>query len=325
MSGSIQTTPSEPEWLSQASRFQEFLSLHWGVPSGHADTVGAGGMIDTMKPSFHVPRWVPAAGIAVPLALGATAMAQATTGQYSSASGAQCAPPPHRPPGGAHRPGPGRGGWVGTVEQISGGTFTLAAGAQTYGVETSSTTIYTWGRGWDATRSALTAGESVAVTGALSGSQITAKQVQIRLPGVQGRVTAVQSRDIDIEEASGRTATVEVPTTPMVSVGQVVQAVGTWERDTLRTSAWRVVPAHVDGTVVAVSSGQATLQLPSGQRVTLTWTSGTTFRAGPGQSASASNLAVGEHVHAMGQWHGTTFEASEVDVRPAPPVTPNVS
>lgn len=275
-----------------------------------------------MDRRIPIPRWLLPLSLLAPLVLGTTVFAQtsSTAGHSAASTSLQCPPLP-RPPKGRLHPGPGPHGWTGTVSNVSTNAFSLVFGSVTYHVETSSTTQYEWAPGWPANASALANGEPVLVQGSRTNSQVAATHVVIQLPRVQGQVTALQGDTLTVQEPSGRTATLALSTSPTVQIGQTVQAVGTWSQDTLSVRAWRVLPAHLDGVIQALALGQnrMTVADPTGHAVTVVWQSTTIFHRGPHLSANASELAVGESIHATGQWGGGAFEASTIQLPPPPP------
>ena len=280
-------------------------------------------------------------GLALGVAASIAVSVAAATGIASAASGtttvsATYAPPPPPLPGPGPRGGPGRGplgalgpggpergpGLVGAIASVASGSFTLTARGTTYMVDLGSSTSYDVAPGLAASASDLAAGEHVAVLGSTSGRTVTATTVYIQLSQYRGTVTAVGGDALSIQQPSGRTGTMDVSGTPEVSVGQQVQGFGTWRGDTLTAKAWRVLPDHVGGTVASVSGDSAKVTEPGGSIVTVTWTSSTTFGAGPNRSASASAVVAGAHIQAQGQLSGGVLAATRIDVMPAPPAPP---
>lgn len=262
-------------------------------------------------------QWFPRFLIAALLTASACLGGVAAAGAAPTASAASTAPPPgpHGPRGG-HRPG-----LAGVVQGVSGSGFTLLARGTTYTVSVAATTTYDFAPGLAATLGDVTSGERVAVVGTTTGTAVTASAVHIHLWGVRGTVTAVQGMSVAIREASGRTATIQLATTPDVAVGQQVEGFGTWQDDTLVARAFRVVPAHLDGVVQSVMGNAAQVKTADGQNVTVTWTATTQFTRGRAGSGTASLITTGVRIHAEGQWNGSVFAATHIDLPPAPPTS----
>ena len=230
-----------------------------------------------------------------------------------------------RGPGGPGAPGfggPGTHGIAGTIAAVGSSTFTLTARGQTYTVDLGASTAYDFAPGVAASISDLAAGEHVAVAGSRSDQAVTATTVYIQLPAYQGTVTAVNGSALTIQAPSGRTGTMDVAGTPDVAAGQQVQGFGTWQGDTLTAKAWRVLPDRAGGTVASVSGDSARLTQPDGSTVTVTWTSATTFGAGPNRTATASAVVTGAHIMAEGQLSGGVLAATHIQILPARPAAP---
>ncbi len=69
------------------------------------------------------------------------------------------------------------------------------------------------------------------------------------------------------------------------------------------------------GTVGSLSTSGFTMSTATGQKVTVSETSATTYQHGPG-STSASAITTGEHVLVLGTTSGTTITATQVIVQP---------
>lgn len=250
----------------------------------------------------------------------------------STAASASSAGPVPPPPGVAGRPGPGPGprpgsgpgrpgpGLDGTITALSASGFTMTRAGTTYTVAVSSSTAYQLGPGWSTTQASLAAGDRVTVQGTVSGQQVSAAAVIDHLWGVTAQVTTLTGNAASVTQPTQRTATVQFASTPgSLAVGNTVQAVGTWEGDTLIARAWRVVPDHADGIVTALAgSSGATVKTADGKTVTVDWSASTTFTAGPGTSAGPSAIAVGTVLHAKGTLTANTLEATDIHLGPAP-------
>ena len=268
----------------------------------------------------------PAANLSVFASSSGSSTSSAATTAGTHAGPVPPAPPGPRPEGpgvpGRGRPrgrGPGPGavpGLAGTIAGVSASGFSMTVAGATYQVEVSSSTAYLLAPGWTTTLSALASGDQVAVQGTVSGQQVAATAVTAHIWGITAQVTAVSGDAATVTEPSGRTATLQFGSVPSLSPGHTVQAVGRWAGDALTVRAWRVLPDRVDGTVTALGTNSATLQTGAGSTVEVTWSSATTFAAGPKTTASASAVTVGSRVHAEGTLSGDTLQATLIGIGP---------
>lgn len=183
-------------------------------------------------------------------ALGGTAIAQAATSpstpaSSSTSSATSSAPTPGgRPPG---PPGPGGGARPnpandadGRITAVSSSSLTVksAAGTTRSYVLNSSTTVHE-GPGHSVSTSALAVGEHVHVRGQSSSSTLTAIDVDVLLPHIDGVVSAVNGNRVTVTDPDGftRTITTSGSTTytksgstvssSSVAVGSSIHATGT--------------------------------------------------------------------------------------------------
>lgn len=270
-------------------------------------------------------------------AMGQPAAAAAATTAKTAPAGPPAAPPLHGPKPG-HGPGPGRPplggpasgpglggpGLSGTVATLSGSGFGLTVAGTTYQVATTSATRFLLAPGWATTQAALTVGEHVSVQGTVSGEAVAARTIGLRASGIRAKVDGVSGDTVSVTQPSGRTATLRFAASPALTAGQTVEAVGTWQGDTLAVTAWRVPPAHVAGVVRSVSSpsnseGSASVQTVGGQLVTIHWSSATRFAASPRSAAGPSLVTVGSRLQAEGDESGSVLQATRIELAPTPP------
>ncbi len=142
---------------------------------------------------------------------------------------------------------------------------------------------------------------------------------------VGGQTTTVTWDDstLCVIWGTGTTATDNQPACARIQVGDAVKAVGDRAGDTLKanrifagTSAPGQSRSRVSGTVQALGTNTLTILSVAGQTVTVAWNSSTIcLIVGKGavdnQSACA-DIQVGDHIRALGQMIGDTFNASRI-------------
>ncbi|HEX9530989.1 MAG TPA: DUF5666 domain-containing protein [Acidimicrobiales bacterium] len=286
-----------------------------------------------------------AAGLTVGLAAGGYGVASAASGTTTttppagaSASGGgstsgtgapgAAALPSGRPgrsgfPGGAGRKAFGRGG--GTITAIAANAITVAGpGGEKHQVLTDSSTTY-HRDGQAAQRSDLAVGERVAVrpvrpatppaAGTLpASSPITAADVDIISPSMQGTVDTVSGSTITITDGQGFQRTIHTSggttydlggqpaSAGDVKAGERVFALGTVDADKTDLDATKisVILPRAAGIVQSVAGGTITLTEPGGATQKVTTTPSTVYRSN-GATASASDVKVGDFLVATGQ------------------------
>ena len=220
-------------------------------------------------------------------------------------------------PGGG---GPGGGGPGGGPGGRGGATITAISGAQL-----TLATDEGWTRTLDATGATVVSGETTIALGDLKvGDEIAVRQsrnfdgstavVQITLvaPHVSGTVTAVGASSITIQERDGTSRTVNVTATTTytvnraaatlaaVTVGRSARVQGTENADgSFTATSVSVHPAHLGGTVTAVSAGSITVADASGATATIRVTDTTTYRTADG-AGTVADVVVGSVVRAEG-------------------------
>jgi len=227
---------------------------------------------------------------------------------------------PHGAANGGPGFGPGRGGL--TVSSVSGQTIIAKRpdGASVT-VKVSSSTTYTRA-GKTVSISAVTSGEAIDVRGTRnSDGSVSATRVDIVLPHVGGRVTAISGSTITITDHEGGTATIHTAASTTVqradqsasvkdiAVGAQINAEGTRNSDgSLNAEAITIVLPRAGGQIKSVSGSTITVTDPRGTTTTtITVTASTkyvtvTFGSnGPTQTASSfSALKSGVFINAEG-------------------------
>jgi hypothetical protein len=136
--------------------------------------------------SKRITGWLVAAGlacVALGVWVGFAASGSATTGQPAAAGGGRGGGFGAAGGGSNARSGPAAGGASGTVDTVSGSSFTLSTSAgQKVTVNEASSTTYRNGTS-TASAAAVTTDEPVLVLGTTSGTTITATQVDVQPPG----------------------------------------------------------------------------------------------------------------------------------------------
>lgn len=251
------------------------------------------------------------------------ALAAATTLAGSGAAmahGKPTAPKHPMPPMHWHHPGPGRHGhgpgFMGKVTSVGSNQFTMQSRGKTVTVDVTSSTKIGVGPGIQGQFANITKGERVAVNGSESGSTVTAKRIELMLPSVRGKVTAINGDQVAIIQGSGRTATIALSQAPSVQVGQEVIGVGSWQQDTLNAQFLQVAPVAIHGVITNISGSQVTVR-HGNKTTTFTWNSSTKFFGGPKTTVTGSSLKTGERIMAMGIPNGSTLVANRVDIPPA--------
>jgi hypothetical protein len=156
----------------------------------------------------------------------------------------------------------------------------------------------------------------------------TAANVNVVLPELSGKVTAMAGGTITLTDSQGfwRTVKASAKTTYTrsgesgdasdVTVGSQITAVGSVDADhtDLDASRINVVLPSLSGKVTAISGGMITLQPFGGRSQTVDTTASTTFSDG-GTAGSLGDVSVGDFISATGT-HGSngSFRAIEVSV-----------
>ncbi len=237
---------------------------------------------------MNTKRYIPAVmalaivasvGVAVP-AFAATNSAQA--GWYG---GAQNGGPQHRPTGVRNNTNMMRPSVVGTVSAISGTTLTVS-GRQGFG-STSATVTFTvdasnavvMKNNATTTVSSIATGDTIAVQGTVSGTNVTATTIR---DGIMMRPGGARTPRQPGQMGSS---------SPSIGNGQPVVA----------------------GTVSAISGSTLTITNKSNVTYTVDASSAKVLKGAPqGTTSSLSNVAVGDSVLAQGTINGTSVTASTI-------------
>jgi hypothetical protein len=220
--------------------------------------------------------------------------------------------------------GPGEGKGRGALTIMSVDSQSIAAkrvdGTAVTIKTTSATQYYRAGKTID--RSALTVGTAIHAQGTRnSDGTVTATRVEVALPGVHGKVTAITGTDITVQDQKDTSATHVIHTSASttftragqtsslsaVTVGGAVSAVGTQNSDgSLQAEAVRIELPQAGGQITAINGTTVTVQDRKGtQTIHLSdstkITSVTFGTSGPTETpATVSDLKVGVEIRSEG-------------------------
>jgi hypothetical protein len=192
---------------------------------------------------------------AVVLAVGVAAGAYAI---QSSGPGALVAAPsaPASGGGGSNaRSGPAAGGTVGTVDSVSGSTFTVStATGQKVTVNEASSTTYQQGT-TSASASAITTGETVLVVGTTSSTTITAAQVIAQPAGDYGSAASSAAGVVAFQQGAPSTSKQvgQIPASYSQGSGTLVSGATAYRATEAALAAY---PGGVVDRVVQLSDGE---------------------------------------------------------------------
>ncbi|HEY8742329.1 MAG TPA: DUF5666 domain-containing protein [Chloroflexota bacterium] len=255
--------------------------------------------------------------LAAPTAISTTTSTQTATGHSGMGTRGGA---PFGPGGAPFGPGRGRPGGPGglTVSAISGNTITAKRPeGSTQTITVTSSTVYTVA-GTPAQLSDIKSGAQIHALGTLSNGTLTATHIDIVLPHLGGKLTAISGSTLTVTDRAGtaRKVIVSAATTYQRSgvainisdlqVGNQIDAVGSLNSDgSLAARVVHVILPAVDGAVTAVNGSTITVQArgPNAGTKTITVNGSTTYTlGGPGSPAtgSLSNVQVGGHIHAEG-------------------------
>jgi hypothetical protein len=296
------------------------------------------------QPRRGARRWLLTGGAALALAtvLGAGvligSMARPQLAQAFGAQQAQGRDTGFGPGFADHGPGKGRGDL--TITSVASDSIAAKrANGAAVTIKTDTNTQY-FRAGKTIDRSALTVGTAIRVQGTRnSDNTVTAKRVEVALPGAHGKVTAISGNDITVQNERDSSATRVIHTTATttftragqasslsaVTIGGEIAAVGTQNSDgSLQAEAVQIVIPHAGGQITAVNGttlavqnrgGTQTIHLSDSTKIT----SVTFGTSGPTESpAATSDLKTGVYIQVEGtQASDGSFNAEVVKIIPA--------
>jgi hypothetical protein len=147
--------------------------------------------------------------------------------------------------------------------------------------------------------------------GPISISGISGSQLSLKTD--DGWTRTIDATGATITDRSGATLTLgDLKVGDHVGFRETRNADGTYTINAITR-----IPPETSGTVKSVDATGATITLPDGSTQTIGLTGSTTYTM-RGKAATAANLTVGTHVHALGTTDGSGgFTATTVDIAPA--------
>lgn len=291
--------------------------------------------VDEGKPRFSLSRRqalvaTGAAGVGLTFLLAGDAFAAPSTSTTTAATTATtstrtapsaAASRTERPEGSPFGPGKGRHGGPGggmTVSAISGNTITVKRpDGSTQTITVSGTTTYSVA-GTAGQFSDIKTGAQIHAVGTMSNGTLVVSQIDVQLPHIGGKLTAIAGTTLSVTNAAGTAKQVIVGAGTRylraataiglgdLQIGNQVDVVGDLNSNgSLAARVIRVILPAVDGVVTAVSGNTITVngRGPSAGSKTVTVNAATTYTLGAPASTTAANLGaiqVGGHIHAEG-------------------------